>query len=210
MDVPTITVRKTIFYLLGMTLIAFGIVILLRSDLGNSAWDTFHYSISQALGVTMGWANFIVAGSATLVVSYVHKKWRYLLIVIPIVSVSLLIDLFNLHIILNNYNPTGITAYLAFLVGVVIVPYGASLLVLSTYPAGVYEELMLVIMKALNTEKIALVRISMEIIVVALALIIGFSIGIGFGVVNWGTIFISFTLGPILQYSLKVNKPLFK
>lgn len=206
---PTITVKKTIFYIIGMTCIAFGIVILLRSGLGNSAWDTFHYSIAQAFDITLGTANFIVAGSATIYVTLVHKHWKYLLIVIPIISVSILIDLFNLHIILHDYNPTGINAYLAFAVGVIIVPYGASLLVLSTYPAGVYEEVMLVIMRALKTNKVARVRISMELIVVTVAIIIGFSIGIGFGAVNVGTIFISLTLGPILQYSLKINKPLF-
>jgi len=50
-----------IIYLLGTIVISFGVVMMLRSGLGMSSWDTLHYSLHKLFGITIGTATIIVA-----------------------------------------------------------------------------------------------------------------------------------------------------
>ena len=50
---------RVLKYISGMICIAFGVVMMLRSNLGNSSWDTLHYSITLISGITIGTAMVI-------------------------------------------------------------------------------------------------------------------------------------------------------
>ncbi len=201
------TIIKRIFiYALGIPLIALGLTLLLRSELGLSSWSTLNYSISQTFHISQGTANFLVATSTTILVTIVDKKLRYLLIIIPIFLVASTLDLMNDHILLDPsfHNIYFRTAF--YISGVVIMAAGSAMLIASTFPAGIYEEFMLMIMRIFKTDKMGFTRLCIEFSVVVIAVIMGFMNGFGFGGVNIGTLIISLVFGYILSFFLKLYK----
>ncbi|MFP4078909.1 MAG: YczE/YyaS/YitT family protein, partial [Candidatus Izemoplasmataceae bacterium] len=149
-------------YVMGAMIIAFSVVMLIRSDLGTTPWDVLHVAIATVTPMTVGMATIFVAASITAFIIWVRKSWRYLLMAVPIVLVGIFIDFFNL-VLLDEFTPEGMTQMAAFLAGAALMPLGGVLLVISKYPAGVFEELMLVIMKMLKTRKLIRVRILLEL-----------------------------------------------
>ncbi len=190
------------FYVSGMVITALGVVLLLRSNLGISPWDTLNYSFSQILDISYGNGNFIISSSLVVFVTIKEKRIKYLLIVIPIFVVTRFIDLFNNTMFLSDSYQILPYQLSFFVFGILILALGAAFMIFSRYPAGIYEEFMLTIMRIFKTEKLALTRVSMEVIVVVIAFIIGAFGGFWLGKINLGTIFISLTFGYILNFFL--------
>jgi len=195
-------IKRIIFYLLGSFFIGFGVVLIIKSDLGTSPWDTLHVAISLVTPLTIGMAAQVVALLVTAAVTLYHKNTKYLFMVIPILLVGWVIDLFDL-IILEGFNPQGMLALVPFLTGLMIVPLGGALLLESKFPAGVFDELMLVVMRVAKTEKLAKTRIVLESVPVVLALIITLIAFGSIGSIHIGTIVFVVSVGPLLQYYLK-------
>ena len=72
---------------------------MLRSDLGNSSWDSLHYALHKVLPITIGTAMIGVALVFTVIVIRLNASYKYLYMIIPIILVGLLVDLFNLVIL---------------------------------------------------------------------------------------------------------------
>lgn len=196
-------VINTFFYITGGVSIAFGVVLLIRSDLGVSSWDTLHYSLSELTGITLGTSTIVVATVTTIYVTISNKHWKYLLMGIPIIFVGALIDVFNLYYVLNDFEPVGFTRVVGFITGLVLLPVGGTMLIVSNYPAGVFDELTLTIMRIFNTRNLFKVRVIMEFSAVLIALVLGLIAGIGFGAINFGTLIFSVTVGYIINLNLK-------
>ncbi len=199
-----INLKNTIAYLIGMISIALGVVLMLRSDLGNSSWDSLHYALHMTLPITMGQATIVVAVVVTAIVIIMNKDFKYLLMFIPIFLVGNFIDLFNLVILKDFTVTTLLPQLITFIVGITILPMGGALLIVSTYPAGVFDELMLSISRVLKTSKIVLIRVIMEISAVLLALAIGLIDGFGLGKIYYGTIIFAFSVGIFVKYFVKL------
>ena len=196
--------KNTLIYLLGITLIAFSVVMMIKSTIGVSSWDTLHYSIHKLTDITHGRATIIVASVFTFLVIVGNKDLKYIGMAIPIVIVGFLIDVFNLHVFINYLPDTITLKILTYLVGLTLLPLGGALLILSSFPAGVFDEFMLTLMRLFKTNKLVLVRVIMEISAVALALYLGFLADIGFGMVNIGTLIFSVTVGMFVRTYLRL------
>jgi uncharacterized membrane protein YczE len=200
--------RKTTFnvikYILGCTSIALGVVFMLKSEVGLSSWDTLHYSLHKLTGITMGTATIVVAAIFTVIVIIMNQNFKYIFMAIPIFIVGGLIDVFNLYVF-SDLNPD-IMVYSIFLFisGIILLPLGGSLLIASTYPAGVFDEFMLVVMKKFNTSKLFQVRVIIEVTAVLVAFILGLFAGIGLGMIGFGTIVFSVTIGIFVREFLKL------
>lgn len=197
-------ISRVLKYLVGMVFIALGVVLVLKSDLGNSTWDTLHFALHKLLGITVGWAIILVACIVIVVVMILNKSVKYLFMIFPVLFVGPLVDFFNDFIFVsliaeNLYQQTGL-----FLMGLVFLPLGGSLLIVSTYPAGVFDELMFSIARLTNTDNIVVVRVIMEITAVSLAFIIGLLAGIGRGKIYYGTLIFAFSMGPIIKLLLRL------
>jgi|GEM_PF-257885 len=196
--------RYTIFYLLGSVFIAFSVVMILRSNIGLSSWDTLHYSLHKLLNITVGTATILVAATVTLFIVFVKKEPHYFFMAVPIILVGGLIDLFN-EVIFASFSVSGLlNRSLLYLVGLLALPLGGALLIISTFPAGVFDELMLLIMKLSNSNKMTKIRVIMELSAVTLAIILGFIAGIGFGMVSIGTLIFSLSVGVLIKTYLKL------
>ena len=71
-------------YILGTIVISLGVVMMLKSSIGLSSWDTLHYSLHRLTGMTIGTAVILVALAFTVYVTSANRNFRYVLMVIPI------------------------------------------------------------------------------------------------------------------------------
>jgi len=199
-----INLKNSLIYLLGIILISFSVVMMIKSSIGVSSWDTLHYSIHKLTGITVGSATIIVATVFAVLVIIGNKDIKYIGMAIPIVIVGFLIDVFNLHVFINFLPDTITLKILTYLLGLSLLPFGGALLILSSFPAGVFDEFMLTMMRLFKTNKLVLVRVIMEISAVALAVYLGFKADIGFGMVNIGTLIFSVTVGMFVRTYLRL------
>ena len=196
--------KGVFIYILGCFAIAFGVAMMLRSGIGMSSWDTLHYSLHKLTGITVGFATIIVATAFALFVTIYHRNLKYLFMFFPIFFVGYLIDLFN-DVILLSYSPEGtILLWITFIIGILALPLGGSLLIASGYPAGVFDEAMLVFMKIFHSDKLIKIRVIMEISAVITAFLLGLLAGIGLGAIGVGTVIFSFTIGYFIKQYLKL------
>ena len=101
--------KKNLFiYFLGSVVIAFSVVMMIKSEIGLSSWDTLHYSIYLLTGTSVGVATIYVAMTFTVMVILLNKEIKYIGMTIPIVLVGLLINFFNDQVFVN-FVPNSLT-----------------------------------------------------------------------------------------------------
>ncbi len=185
-------------YVLGSLIIALGVVILMKTGLGMSTWDTLHYAVRATTPLSFGMAIVAVTLLLLLFIIAVRKDPKYLFMIIPFVLVGLFVEFFE-RIVFSGFDPEGMTGFWLFIYGLLSIPLGASFHVVSRFPAGVYDELMLVLMKLFKTRRLALVRILMEAAFVLFAVLLtGFFEGT-IGALNFGTPLFVVLAGPLLR-----------
>jgi uncharacterized membrane protein YczE len=203
-------ILKITIYISGILTIAFGINTLLTSKLGAGAWDTVANNFSILVNITLGTASAIVNVFVLLFVFSFRRKLKYLSILIPIFALAIAIDFWNLIIFKDILLTSFWIQLLFFLSGTVIITLGLALMVISTYPAMVYEELTLLLMKLLSVKQFFNMRIMIELFAIALAIVFGFLAGIGFGAVNLGSFILAIVIGPIISFHLHWLSKVFK
>ena len=197
------TFKNISYYFLGFFILGMGVTTLLRSRLGAGAWDNVTYNLSVLLNLTLGTTSLVIAVILMAIVLIGTRKWKLLLMVIPIFFVAVSIDLWDI-LILRDYKPEIFMQLIFYVIGAISIPLGLALIIASKFPAFVFDELMIMIMDILKTTNVALIRVGIEVFGILLAIAIGFAAGIGFGAVNYGSILMAIILGPILSFFLKI------
>lgn len=196
---------RIIQYILGFITLPFGIVMVLSTNLGAGPWDTTSYNLSALLNITLGMSSAIVNASVMAIVMVYRRKWRYVFMLVPILGIASFLDFWDLVVFSNIAIDNLIMGYklIIFVVGTFFITLGLTMIIQSDFPAGVFDELMIMIMDVFNTENIFFSRLAVETLAITLALIFGFIGGIGFGAVNYGSVFLAILLAPLL--SLQIN-----
>lgn len=203
------TVRRISQYTLGVLLISLGVVTLLRTQIGAGAWDTTTANLAALTGWTLGVSSFLIQFTIVLIIVAYRKQWKYFLVAISILMISLGIDFWDLVVYRDYYFEGFIFRLVVFFIGVFVITSGLSLVILTHYPAAIFDEFMLMIMKIFKTEKIFFPRLFIEMFALFLASIFGFIAGIGFGAVNIGSFILAFLLPFILAFQLSWMRRLF-
>ena len=204
-----ITTMNTMFFLLGSVLIALGVALVIRSELGTSTWDTLHVALARTTFLTVGNATIVVAGVSTFIVMVVQRQLKYILMVIPIILVGQLIDLFDLVVFASFYPQAFGYRLLLFLFALFMMPLGGALLIESTYPAGVFDELMLAFMRLFNTTRMILVRIILDTVPLMIAVSLTWAVHRNFGSLQFGTLIFIVSVGPLLKRYLIIIRRMF-
>ncbi|MFW5894919.1 MAG: YczE/YyaS/YitT family protein [Bacillota bacterium] len=201
------TMLRYLFYFGGFFVTAMGITTILRSGLGAGAWDTVNYNFRALTGITLGTASMSINIVIMLILVLYNKSARFFLTVIPIVLIGLFIDLWDL-VIYADYEPATMMMRLTlYVVGVLILTSGLTLTITSGYPAMVFDELTLMMMKVFRTESFFKARLFVELLAIVIATGLGFAAGIGFGAVNVGSFLLAVALPPILSRQLDFVRP---
>ena len=201
--------RRVIQYGLGALIISLGVVTLLRTTIGAGAWDTTTANLAAYSGWTLGISSFVIQFTIVLIIVLYRREWKYFLVAISILLISIGIDFWDLLVYQDYFFEGLILRLTGFVAGVFIITSGLSLIILTHYPAAIFDELMMMVMKIFNTDKIFFPRLFIEMFGLFLASVFGFLAGIGFGAVNIGSFFLALFLPSILAFQLSWMRRLF-
>ena len=173
--------NNIIYYLSGIICLGFAVNIVKASTLGSGAWDTVTINIRDFfninLGVdwiTLGMVSFSVSLIIMMIVLIYRKKIKYLLMILPIFLVALSIDFWNLIVFRDYESNVFIIRLIFYIIGILTLPLGLSLVVKSSFPAFVFDEWMLMMVKVLKAKRITYVRLSIEILGILIGVVFGY------------------------------------
>ena len=181
----------TLLYLcLGLILFGFGEGLLIVSGVGASPWNVLHQGIAVSLGLSVGTIAFLVSFLVLLLWYFLDQKMG-MGTIINFIIIAIMIDV----TIYFFDKPNEFFLQLAMvIVGLLIIGFGTAMYLIANLGAGPRDGLMTGLQKKTNAP-IALVRTSIEIIVV----LVGWSLG---GIVGIGTLIFALGIGPSLSVSL--------
>lgn len=199
MNKPRTLKQDVLYYFSGALVIALGVVMLIKSTLGVGPWDSFFVTLARISPLTIGTSAIVALFTLTALVMVLRRQMVFAFILIPIFLVGLLIDFFDL-IVLAEFTPEGFLRVLAFAFGMLAMPLGGAMLMQTRFPAGVFEELMLLIMDRFNIRRMATARLWVEVFPVLGTLLINWLMFQDIGALSYGTVVYVLAAGPLVQF----------
>jgi len=195
-------VVKVVIYVLGILITSLGINLLLRSRLGAGAWDTVTNNLSVLINVSLGTASAMINLFILMFIVIYNKSLLYLIVIIPIVGIALSIDFWDI-LVFGDFSTSLIwLRVMLFIGGGMVLTLGLAMMISTTYPAMVFDELTLSLMKLFHIKKFLTMRLMIELFAIALASILGFMAAIGFGAVSIGSFILAWMIGPMISFHL--------
>ena len=194
------TIKKLLLFLLGMSIIQFGVALFLRMNIGSDPFTVFTQGLANTLNnlgmnVTTGTANRIILVVLFSIILLLNKNHIKIGTIICVIGVGPIIDL-GVRVV--SVLPVESYSYLLkmFLIalGCFIIAIGFSILSATKVGVAPYDIIPFIIKERINCEY-RWVRICMD----AFLLIGGFMLG---GTVGVGTIIAMATTGPFIQLCL--------
>lgn len=127
------SLRKIIIYIFGINILALGIGLIVKSNLGAAPWDLLCVSLSQSIGLTVGNWQIICNISMLFAAALLTKKLK-LEVLIPGILAGFLIDSY-LYLLKNiNMHP-----YFLLVTGILASGLGLALYVNQGLPANAID-----------------------------------------------------------------------
>jgi uncharacterized membrane protein YczE len=173
-------------------------VLSFRGGFGACSADNLTYIVSTIWGISLGTASFILCTTIILFLTIYFRNLKFLFLFFQVILFSPILDLWDL-VILAHFTPSGILLYVTAALAILLMPLGSTILIRSTLPAGVYDELMFFTAKVTKF-RLPVARFLNEMVLVALALILSFSSQNGWGSVRIGTFVFAVTFGLLIKF----------
>lgn len=184
---------KWSIYFIGLLIMSFGIVLMIRADLGSAPWDVFHIGLFYQVGLTIGTWSIIVGFFILAISSLIVKRLPSIGAFLNMLMVGIFIDMYLFIPYLKT--PNSIFGQLFMLIlGVLVIGIGIGVYISSRCGAGPRDSLMIALTEKTGW-KVQYIRLAMELIVLCVGWLLG-------GPVFIGTILFSFTIGPIVGWTL--------
>jgi uncharacterized membrane protein YczE len=184
---------RWLIFMIGLIIMAFGIVLMIRAELGSAPWDVLHIGLEIQLGLTIGTWSIIMGLLIIGLTSYLTKARPQLGAVVNMFLVGVFIDLFMLVPWIQKPD-TFIGQLIMLLLGIIIIGYGIGLYIAPKCGAGPRDSLMLALTQ-ITGWKVQWARGAMEIVVLASGWLLG-------GPVFIGTVVFCLGIGTIVGYTL--------
>ena len=177
----------------GLFLFAFGIVLLLESELGLSPWDVLNQGVSEHTSLSFGTANIAIA-VVVLVLARALGARIGPGTVANAILIGLMVDGLLAIGVVDALSESSLTARITFMVvGILIIGIGSGLYIGAGLGAGPRDSLMLVAARRAGV-RIGTARVTIEVVVT----VAGFALG---GTVGIGTLAFAFGIGPAVELS---------
>ena len=182
---------KTLFYLcLGLVFFGFGEGLLIVSGIGASPWNVLHQGIAINLDLSIGTIAFLVSFLVLLLWFFLDQKMG-IGTVINFIIIAIMIDI---TIYFFEKPELFFSKLIMVIGGILIIGFGTAMYLIANLGPGPRDGLMTGLQKK-TSAPIALVRTTIEIIVVLLGWFLG-------GVVGVGTLMFAFGIGPVVALNL--------
>lgn len=173
----------------GLALFGLGISLLLQSNLGAAPWDVFHTGVSEHTGIAVGTV-IILTGVALLVLWIPLREQPGIGTILNAIEIGVIVDL-TLPLIPE---PDLIVVRLSMMIGgVLIIAIGSGLYIGSGLGPGPRDGLMTGLARRGLSIRVA--RTGIELVVLAVGIALGGSIGIG-------TAVFAIAIGPLVHLFL--------
>jgi uncharacterized membrane protein YczE len=206
-----------LYYVLGFVIMGFSVNIIKASNVGSGAWDTVTINIRSYFNtvldqewVTIGMVSFVVSTVIMIIVVRYRKQWRYLFMALPIFIAAIMIDFWNIVVFQDIVYTTWYIQGITYIIGLLFLPFALVLIVKSGFPAFVFDELMLMLVKVFKAKNVTTVRFGIEFLGLAIGSVFGyltfFHVDGGLGVVNVGSLVFTILFTPIMAFYFKILK----
>lgn len=157
-----------------------------------------HIGLFETLGLTIGTWSILVGVFILTIDGFVMKRFPKFGTIFDMVVTGLLIDQFVK--LLPNV-PTLTSQILIFIAGFLLLAFGCGMYIIGNIGVGPRDTFMLLLVNKVGWS-VQKTRTIIEVTVAILGLILGGPLGIG-------TVFMAIALGPIIQWSMKINRHVF-
>ena len=182
---------ETLLYLcLGLILFGFGEGLLIVAGIGASPWNVLHEGVAVSLNLSVGTIAFLISFLVLLLWYFLDQKIG-MGTIINFIIIAIMID-----VTIYYFDKPNEFFFQVLMVsaGILLVGFGTAMYLIANLGAGPRDGLMTGLQKKTNVP-IALVRTSIEIIVVLFGWLLG-------GIVGIGTLFYALCIGPAIAVFL--------
>ncbi|GAX90323.1 YczE/YyaS/YitT family protein [Effusibacillus lacus] len=192
--------RRLAVFVLGLWIMSYGIVTVVKANFGVSPWDVLHLGIVQHTGLSFGRVTQLVGVVILACACILMKRWPTFGAIANMIVVGEFINLIlRLHLV-PEWETIGARIGL-FVAGLIISGFGTGIYIQSQLGAGPRDWLMLALHEKTGWA-IRWVRTILEVAAVSIGLCLG-------GPFFWGTIIFSLTIGHTTEYGLRMAKKWF-
>ncbi|WP_018133496.1 YczE/YyaS/YitT family protein [Effusibacillus pohliae] len=188
---------RWLVFVFGLMIMSYGIVAVVKANLGASPWDVLHLGISWNTGLSFGRVQQLVGVAILASAGLLLKKWPSLGAVANMLLVGEFCDLILRFHLVPEYESVYARIGL-FTAGILIWGFGTGVYIQSNLGAGPRDWLMLALHQKTGWA-IRWVRTFLEVSAVGLGIWLG-------GPFAWGTVAFSLTIGHATEYGLRLAK----
>ncbi|WP_070120444.1 YczE/YyaS/YitT family protein [Bacillus marinisedimentorum] len=179
-------------YVTGLVILAFGIALTLKADLGAGAWDALNAGLVKQFGFTVGTWVIVVGVIVIMVNAALLTRRPDLFALIPVFLIGPFVDFFMLQL-LGTWEPEGVILRLVVLItAVLLLAFGIAVYLQAGFAPVPFDGLMMAIQERTGLS----LRVSKTAGETA-ALIAAFLAG---GPIGLGTIIVTFFIGTFIQF----------
>jgi uncharacterized protein len=193
---------RFIFFITGLFIMTFGVCLTIKADLGVGAWDALNVALTEMVGLTIGTWVMIDGAVLIFVNALLLKRRPEFLSLLTIIIIGSLVD-FWILIVFKSWVVSGFIIQLVTLVlGLFIIGVGAAIYLQAKFPASPIDSFMLAIKERFRVNLMAAKTIG-ELTALVPALFLR-------GPIGFGTIIITFLIGPFIQICFPYFEKLLK
>ncbi|MDV2886573.1 membrane protein [Alkalihalophilus pseudofirmus] len=188
----SVSVKRGLFYLVGLLILSFGITMTILAGLGAGAWDALNVGLSLMTPFTVGnWVIFI--GIILIILNALLSKSKpEVLSLITIVVLGFFIDFWLLIVFPNMFITEVILQYIVLFVGIVMMALGIATYLQAKFAVIPIDRFMFVLQDLFKV-KLMVAKTIGEVTALITAFFAGGPIGVG-------TILVTFLIGPMIQF----------
>ncbi|MGL4338686.1 MAG: YczE/YyaS/YitT family protein [Turicibacter sp.] len=192
--------KKIMFFMIGCFIIQIGVSFFIKSNTGVDSNTILLQGIANKLPVTVGQANMFIMGSVFVFMILFARNYINLGTFLALITAGPFLDLINkISVNLSFESIPYVICLIIVALSCVIIAIGFSILKSANLGVSPTDQLPFIICDKTGFQY-KWVRITIDVLFV----VIGFSLG---GVLGLGTIVITFTVGPAIQYLLPIIGP---
>ncbi|MEH7884135.1 membrane protein [Bacillus sp. JJ1609] len=183
---------RVLFFIIGLTVLSFGISMTIKAGLGTGAWDALNVGLSETVGLTPGSWVVIVGIILIFVNAALVKRRPDIAAVITLLITGVLIDFWILRVF-DELIVTGyVKQFAVFMLGMVTLSLGLAIYLQAKFPLIPIDNFMMALRERFGLNLMVAKTLG-EVIALSAAFIFKGPIGVG-------TLIVTFAIGPLIQF----------
>ena len=207
------SLRYLSLYFIGILALGLGVALFSRANLGVAPWDTAVINLrsllnAQHISITLGQSSLIHTTFLLVLVLLIGKRWQALFAILPMLLISLSIDLWDVVILPSVFpNPSPLWLNIVFfLLALLIMTWGLATIIISGFPPNVYDDFQLTLIRVFKIKSFTLARWIIEFTGLTLGLIYALLEGDGLGSITILSFLLAVAFGSFITFFVNLYR----